>query len=206
MAIRGVMLSQFKSYLSNRKQYVSVKNFSSSISNITLGVPQGQVLGPVLFLLYINNMHRSSDKLCIVHFAEDTTVFASDSDINSVHASVKRELVRVDNWLKTNRLSLNVSKTSYMIIPYQKSAFDIKIRETILAKVSTVKFLGVTLDQNHTFKDHVNKVTSNISKSVGVMRRLHCQLPANVMVVKLHYSFVVFPSDLCFTGIWKIWK
>ena len=124
-----------------------------------------------------------------VHFADDTTVFASDSDIDDVHASVNRELVGVDNWLKTNKLSLNVSKTSYMIISNQKNALDIQIRETIRTKVSTVKFLGVTLDENLTFKDHVNKVTSNISKSVRVMRRVHCQLPANVMV-KLYYSLV----------------
>ena len=115
-------------------------------------------------------------------------VFASDSDINNVHASVNRELVGVDNWLKINRLTLNVSKTSY-IISNKKNALDIQIRETILKKVSTVKFLGVTLDENLVFKDHVNKVTSNISKSVGVMRRLHCQQPANVMV-KLYYSLV----------------
>ena len=100
-----------------------------------------------------------------------------------------RELVRVDNWLKTNRLSLNVSKTSYKIISNQKNALDIKTREKILTKVSTVKFLGATLDENLTFKDQVNKVTSNISKSVGIMRRLQCQLPANVMV-KLKYSLV----------------
>ena len=124
-----------------------------------------------------------------VQFADDTTVFASDSDINNVHALVNRELVGVDNWLKTNRLSLNVSTTSYMIIFNQKNALDIKIRETILTKVLTVKFHGVTLDENLTFKDHVNMVTSNISKSVGVMRRLHCQLPANVMV-KLYCSLV----------------
>ena len=136
-----------------------------------------------------------------VNFADDTTVFASDSDINNVHASVNRELVGVDNWLKTNRLSLNVSKTSYMIISNHKNALDIQIRETILTKVSTVKFLGVTLDENFTFKDHVNKVTSNISKSVGVMRRLHCQLPVNVMVKLLFFG--VFPSDLCFTGMGK---
>ena len=118
---------------------------------------------------------------------------------------MNRELVGVDNWLKTNRLSLNVSKTSYMIISNQKNALDIKIRETILTKVSKVKFLGITLDENLTFKYHVNKVTSNISKAVGVMTRLH--LP--VACKRNDYTvlfFGVFPSDLCFTGMGKIRK
>ena len=91
-----------------------------------------------------------------------------------------------------------------MIISNQKNALNIKIRETILMKVSTVKFLGVTLDENLTFKDHVNKVTSNISKSVGIMRRLHCQLPANEMV-KLYYSLVY--SHLTYTLLaWEDWE
>ena len=105
------------------------------MSNITLGVPQESVLGPVHFLLYINDMHRSSDQMRFVHFADDTTVFASDSDINGVHATVNSELVGVDNWLKTNRLSLNVSKTSYMIISNQKNS----IREKIFMRLSIVK-------------------------------------------------------------------
>ena len=95
--IRGVILSSYKSYLSNRKQYVSVKNFSASMSNITLGVLQGSVLGQVLFVLYINDMHRSSNQLPFVHFPDDTTVFSSDSDINGVHGSVNRKVVGVDN-------------------------------------------------------------------------------------------------------------
>ena len=85
--------------------------------------------------------------MSFVHFADDTTVFASDIDINNVHATVNRELVGVDNWLKANRLTLNVSKTSYMITSSQKNAIDIKIRDSILTKVSTVKFLGVTHDE-----------------------------------------------------------
>ena len=81
-----------------------------------------------------------------VHFADDTTVFASDSDINNVHARVNGELLGVDNFVKTNRLSLKVIKTSYMMISKQKNAFDIKIRESILTKVLTIKFLDLTLD------------------------------------------------------------
>ena len=122
--IIGVMQSWFKSYFSNRKQYFSVKNSSSSMSNITLGVQQGSVLGPALLILYINDMHRSSNQMRFVHFADDTTVFASESDIHNVHASVNRGLVGVDNWLKTNKLSLNVSKTSYMIISNHKNALS----------------------------------------------------------------------------------
>ena len=116
----------------------------------------------------------------LVHFADDTTVFASDSDINNVHATVNRELVG---------LSLNISKTSNMIISNQKNTIEIKIRDSILTKVSTIKFLGVTLDENLSFNDHVKNVTTKISKPIGVMRRIHSQLPADVMV-KLYYSLV----------------
>ena len=118
--IRGVMQSRFESYLSNRKQYVSIKTAVPLYQTLHCVFCKGPLLGPVLFLLYINNMYRSSNQMHFVRFADDTIVFASDSDINNVHATVNRELVGVDNWLKTNSLSLNVSKTSYMIISNQK--------------------------------------------------------------------------------------
>ena len=85
--VRGAMQSWFEPYLSDRKQYVSIKNCSSSVSNVTLGVQQASVLVRVLFHLYINDMYRSSNQMCFVHFADDTKVFVSDSDINNVHAT-----------------------------------------------------------------------------------------------------------------------
>ena len=102
--------------------------------------------------------------------------------------AVNRELVGVDNWLKANRLSLNISKTSYVIIFNQKNAIDIKFEIQFL-QVSTVKFLVFTLIENLTFNDHAKNDTSKISKCVGVMRRSHCQLPADV-IVKLYCSLV----------------
>ena len=130
-SIGDVMQSWFESYLSNRKQYVTIKNSFIYVKHYSrcsarLGVG-----------CHINDMHKYSNQMRFVHFADDTTVFASYSDINNLHATVNRELVGVDNWLKTNRLSLNVIKTSYMIVSNPKNAFDIKIRESIFTKVST---------------------------------------------------------------------
>ena len=102
--IRCVILSWFKSYLRNGKQYISVNNCSFSMSNGTLYVPQGSVFGTVLFLFYINDKYRSSYQMSFVHFSNDTIVCASDSDINNVPATVNRELVGVDNLLRPTDL------------------------------------------------------------------------------------------------------
>ena len=122
---------------------------------------------------------------CVLFIADDTTVFASDSEINNVHATVNRELVGVHNWLKENKLSFNISKISYMIISNQKNAIEIIIRG-----FNSYKSLNCQIPciENLTFNDHEKNVTTKISKSVGVMR-LHCQLPADVMV-KLYFSLV----------------
>ena len=122
-----------------------------------------------------------------VHFVDDATVSASDSEINNVHATVNKELVGVDNWLKTNILALNVCKTSYMIISNHENSLG--IIQSLRTFQQSNSLVLVTLDENFTFNVHINKCDTKISKSLSVMMKYHCQLPADV-ICKLFYSLV----------------
>ena len=111
--IRGTALEWFKSYLSERKQYVSVNGANSSYLNVTCGVPQGSVLGPLLFLIYINDLPRSSPKLAFYLFADDTNIFCEAENLDMLQKVVNKELKKVKMWLDVNKLSLNVGKTNF---------------------------------------------------------------------------------------------
>ena len=197
IGIRGIMLDWFKSYLKNRVQYVSIDSTRSTKSCISLGVPQGSILGPILFLLYINDMSKSSSHLKFVHFADDTTVFASKHNINDLFNTINDELKNIDNWLLANRLSLNVLKTSYMVftkntIPNDKK---IQIRGVDLTKVSNIKFLGIYIDDKLNFNAHVNQLSNKLSRAVGLMKRMSQILPDQAML-NLYYS--LFYSHLTY--------
>lgn len=103
------------SYLTDRKMYVSVNGCDSANSTINIGLPQGSVSAPWLFSLYINDMHRVSDRLKFIHFADDTTVYMSGCDLTVLCEEVCEELNKLDKWLIANKLSLNIDKTYYMI-------------------------------------------------------------------------------------------
>ena len=113
--IRGITLKWFKSYLSDRKQIVKFYEYRSSMKTISCGVPQGSVLGPLLFLLYVNDIHRSSTLLSFILFADDTNIFNSHSDINTLITTTNEELKKVAEWLRANKLSLNIKKTQFII-------------------------------------------------------------------------------------------
>ena len=110
--IRGSELNWFISYLSNRKQYVYYNNQCSSLGNIACGVPQGSILGPLLFLIYVNDLAYVSDYLYMIMFADDTNALDSDKDLNVLEQRCNDEMVKIVDWVNANKLSLNVKKTN----------------------------------------------------------------------------------------------
>ena len=111
--IRGVSNNWFKSYLSNRSQYVSINGHESGLAAINCGVPQGSVLGPLLFLLYINDLNQAI-KLCKVHhFADDTNLLCVSNSIKKLNKLVNADLKRLVNWLNANKISLNLKKLKW---------------------------------------------------------------------------------------------
>ena len=119
--VRGVLLEWFISYLTERNQYVFYNGESSDLKPIPCGVPQGSALGPLLFLLYINDLPNVSSKLKFFLFADDTNIYFEADDMLKVEKVVNNELKNLYLWLNVNRLSLNVSKTNYIIFhPYNK--------------------------------------------------------------------------------------
>ena len=113
--IRGKALEWFRSYLSNRSQYVSVNGYSSETKSIDCGVPQGSLLGPLLFIIYMNDFHRSSNIMSFILFADDTNLFFSHPDPNVLLRTINDELMNVTQWIRANKLSLNLQKTKFML-------------------------------------------------------------------------------------------
>ena len=122
-AIRGVAHSWISSYLSNRKQFVQYDSVCSAHSVISCGVPQGSILGPLLFLIYINDLCNVSKVLDFILFADDTNIFFSHRNEDYLQNTLNVELDNVTNWCQANRLSINIKKSKFMIFkPRQKKA------------------------------------------------------------------------------------
>ena len=113
--IKGNALSWFKSYLTDREQFVTFNGVSSATKLISCGVPQGSILGPLLFLIYINDLHAVCKNTFPILFTADTNLFTTGTDLNVMQNTLNDELNEIATWLKVNKLSLNVKKTHSMI-------------------------------------------------------------------------------------------
>lgn len=183
--IQNLALNLLRNYLSNRKQYVQYKNTSSDLLPITTGVPQGSILGPLLFIIYINDFNLSTKSFHPIMYADDTTLlstlskFESDKHLNS-------ELNKILNWLKVNKLSLNKDKTKFMVFSTtSKNIYKPDLRidvNTKIEQVDSFNFLGIHMDNNMKWNSHINNISCKLLKTIGILNKLNKILPVSTLI------------------------
>jgi len=180
--IRGLAHTWIKNYLSNRQQFVSTNGLNSSKQTIKFGVPQGSVLGPLLFLLYINDITNIDPSLKIKLFADDTNLFLYNKDIKILFDQSQKALQSINTWFTSNKLSVNTDKTNYCIFKNKNVNLDIllpdlTINNKSINKVKLCKYLGITLDDQLTFTNHINSIVTKLRNLCGMYYKLRFLLP-----------------------------
>ena len=169
--IIGVAYSWFESYLKDRKQYVSINGYKSKHLAVSLGVPQGSVSGPLLFLIYINEL-STAIKLCKVHhFADDTNLLQINDSMKKLNKAVNFDLKNLTNWLNTNKISLNVSKTELILFKQKmkKLNFDLKLKLNGKRLYPTLKYIGIKIDESLTCIDRVNDTAITLNRANAML-------------------------------------
>ena len=204
--IKGPALLWFKSYLSGRRQYVDFDGSASSYLTLTTGVPQGSVLGPLLFLICMNDLHKVTDKFHSILFADDTSLISTICTFDIPHSircnnkaisdNINGELNKVYDWLALNKLSLNVSKTKFMLFHHRQLNItslipDLRINNQPIDRITNFNFLGLTLDENMTWNCHINKIANKISRTIGILNKLKNILPVHIL--KIIYTSLIQP-------------
>ena len=173
--VRGVALSWFENYLTNRKQYVQINSNCSNTSNIECGVPQGSILGPLLFIIYVNDARNCLSHSKSILFADDTTIYKKSDCLRQLYKFINIDLASLVEWFKTNKLSLNVKKTHYMLFSATSNAhvnnMQISIDMNSIEQKHVVTFLGMQIDDKLTWEHHISMVRSKLTGSLYVIRR-----------------------------------
>ena len=202
--ISGVELKWCEDYLSNRLQYVTYNNHKSSYEKINCGVPQGSIFGPILFLLYINDLKNVSEFCFSVLFADDTNMFITGKDMNVLCNQLNEDLINVQEWLQCNKLSLNVLKTHYMVFTHRNKLIndiDVKIHDVHIPRVYATNFLGVQIDAQLTWKTHIEYTCKKLSKYVGILCKARKKLYKSTLI-SLYYSFS-YPYFIYCDHVWR---
>ena len=218
--IQGVQLNWFKSYLTERTQFVTYNGVVSDPMKITTGVPQGSVLGPLLFLIYINDLSNASKALHAILFADDTNLLGTMStfytfepktkvDFDTLSNRINEELSNINEWLEINKLSLNVGKTKYMIFHNRQRKIDnytnltLKINGQPIERTSSFNFLGIVINEFLTWTNHISYISQKINPVVGLLNRLKHQLPTRILKMiynslilsRLHYGNILWGGN-----------
>ena len=197
--ICGVSNDWFKSYLSNRNQYVSINGFDSGLAAINCGIPQGSVLGPLLFLLSINDFNHTIKFCKVHHFADDTNLLCMSNSIKKLNKLVNADLKHLVHWLYANKISLNVKKTEMVIFKSKQKKFEgdlkIKLCGKRLYPTESVKYLGVKIDTNLNWEHHVNDLSIELNRANALLFKMRKYV--SLRILRSIY-FAIFDSYLSY--------
>ena len=183
-------------YLRNRKQYVQFESTSSDELHITHGVPQGSILGPLLFIIYINDLPHASKLFDFLMYADDTTLCCCIDNIdgNDKENVLNNELQHVNKWLTANKLSLNVNKTKYMLYfkhPKVTNDLNLSINNNYISRVNAFNFLGLQMNCNLNWNNHIEYISNKIMRTTGMLHRIKEYIPSTIL--RSLYNTLILP-------------
>ena len=197
--IRGCINKWFQSYLSDRKQFVSINGFNSKESNMEHGVPQGSVLGPLLFLLYINDLNLSIKNSLTYHFADDTNLLKIANSYKKIQKSLNIDLKNLVSWLLANKISLNKTKTEVIVFRKPRSPpptdLKIKLNGLRIQPSSTIKYLGLLLDETLSGDAHCSLIISKLERAKAMLCKIRHYVPQDKLI-SIYYA--IFASHLSY--------
>ena len=204
--LRGNINNLIQSYLTNRKQFVSIKGVNSDTMDVNCGVPQGSSLGPLLFLIYINDFRFCLKQTETGHFADDTYILYASKKLKSLEVVINSELKLVTNWLRLNRLSLNAKKTELIIFRSKRKPIYcntyFKLNGILLKPKDSVKYLGMHIDKHLTWDTHILNLGKSLSRANGILSKLRHYSPKAVC---LNVYYALFYSHLTYGAcVWGL--
>jgi hypothetical protein len=196
--IRGNIHKWFASYLDRRKQFTLVNDIASSVTTLSHGVPQGSVLGPLLFLIFVNDMPNAIQDNRVRLFADDTNLFIHAKSLTLLEATANECVEALNQWFCYNKLSVNISKTCYTLFKLKQGVgnevITVKLNDVPIEQVKNCKYLGVLIDEHLNWNDHIDCVYNKIVKFTSIFFKLRVLLPPYAL--RNLYFAVVFPHIL----------
>ena len=207
--VRGIALQWFSSYLTVRRQFTHYNSVNSDVLYLTCGVPQGSILGSLLFLIYINDIcDVSNAALNYTLFADDTSVFMSHREIDVLERAINSELPKLALWFRSNLLSLNVLKTNFIHFKGRKSTdnkcLQMKLNGMQIERKTCTKFLGVYINEKLDWTDHVKHIVTPISRNIGILYKVRYFVSDKILLML--YNTLILPYISYCNILWATCK
>ena len=197
--IRAVSNDWFKSYLPYRNLYISINGFDSGLTTINCGAPQGSVVGPLLFLLYINDLNQARKFCKVYHFTDDTNLLCLSNSITKLNKLVNTDLKHLANWLNANKISLNIKKTEMVIFKSNSKKLEGDLKKKICGKrlhpTENVKYLRVKIDTTLSWQYHVNDLSIKLNRANALLFKMRKYV--SLKILRSIY-FAIFDSCLSY--------